>query len=204
MCIHVGSQETSRDPVGVFLQEKWERNQGKERLINGPSLYHALSACGEIKSSELNGPTPCTRPAPALTMGRTQLAMTSMFVPEPVMSLAITPKKSKKGGGSDTNDKFSKVKKMVTPFRGVFSVSLLAHQITLGCWTAVDALAWFSLFPTIVVPTIAPTRIRCRQAFARFTKEDPTLRVHTDDDSKQTIVSGMGELHLEVYVERLR
>ena len=37
--------------------------------------------------------------------------MTSMFVPEPVMSLAITPKKSKKGGGSDTTDKFSKVKK---------------------------------------------------------------------------------------------
>lgn len=36
--------------------------------------------------------------------------MTSMFVPEPVMSLAITPKKSKKGGGSDTADKFSKVK----------------------------------------------------------------------------------------------
>lgn len=35
--------------------------------------------------------------------------MTSMFVPEPVMSLAITPKKSKKGGGSDTADKFSKV-----------------------------------------------------------------------------------------------
>lgn len=35
--------------------------------------------------------------------------MTSMFVPEPVMSLAITPKKSKKGGGSDTVDKFSKV-----------------------------------------------------------------------------------------------
>ncbi|CAN0378363.1 unnamed protein product [Pylaiella littoralis] len=81
--------------------------------------------------------------------GRTQLAMTSMFVPEPVMSLAISPKKSKKGGGSDITDKFSK-------------------------------------------------------AFARFTKEDPTLRVHTDDESKQTIVSGMGELHLEVYVERLR
>lgn len=40
--------------------------------------------------------------------------MTSMFVPEPVMSLAITPKKSKKGGGSDTADKFSKVPGIVT------------------------------------------------------------------------------------------
>lgn len=42
------------------------------------------------------------------------------------------------------------------------------------------------------------------QALARFTKEDPTLRVHTDPESQQTIVSGMGELHLDVYVERLR
>lgn len=43
-----------------------------------------------------------------------------------------------------------------------------------------------------------------KQALARFCKEDPTLRIHTDDESLQTIVSGMGELHLDVYVERLR
>lgn len=40
--------------------------------------------------------------------------MTSMFVPDPVMSLAITPKKSKKGGGTDVADKFSKVTNMPT------------------------------------------------------------------------------------------
>ncbi|XP_041375754.1 elongation factor G, mitochondrial-like [Gigantopelta aegis] len=41
------------------------------------------------------------------------------------------------------------------------------------------------------------------KGIARFTKEDPTFRIHWDNDSKQTIASGMGELHLDVYSQRL-
>ena len=41
------------------------------------------------------------------------------------------------------------------------------------------------------------------KGIARFTKEDPTFRIHWDNDSKQTIASGMGELHLDVYGQRL-
>ena len=77
------------------------------------------------------------------TDGQLGYSMTSMFVPEPVMSLSIKPKNN-------------------------------AH------------LQQFS------------------KAIARFQREDPTFRVHFDGESEQTIISGMGELHLEVYVERMR
>ena len=75
-----------------------------------------------------------------------RLAMASMFVPRPVISLAVAPKK-----GAPPN--------------------------------VVDAFG---------------------NALQRFTREDPTLRVHVDQESKQTIISGMGELHLDVYVERMK
>ena len=41
-------------------------------------------------------------------------------------------------------------------------------------------------------------------SLAKLAEEDPTFRVQTDEESGQTIISGMGELHLEVLVDRLK
>jgi len=41
-------------------------------------------------------------------------------------------------------------------------------------------------------------------ALGKLAEEDPTFRIHTDEDSGQTVISGMGELHLEVLIERMR
>ena len=71
------------------------------------------------------------------------LTMTSMYVPEPVISLSIVPKDSK-------------------------------------------------------------AEINMSKALNRFSKEDPTFQTYVSDETGETIISGMGELHLEVYIERMR
>ncbi len=77
------------------------------------------------------------------TDGKNRYSMTSIYVPEPVISLSVTPKDNK-------------------------------------------------------------ARVNMAKAINRFTKEDPTFRSRVDEESSQTIISGMGELHLDIYVERMK
>ncbi|MFH1240919.1 MAG: elongation factor G [Pseudomonadota bacterium] len=77
------------------------------------------------------------------TDGRLNYNMSSMFVPEPVISLTITPEDNRSQGNMS-------------------------------------------------------------KALNRFTREDPTFKSYVDQESGETIISGMGELHLEVYVERMK
>ncbi len=71
------------------------------------------------------------------------LTMSSMFVPEPVISLSIKPKDNK-------------------------------------------------------------AQINMSKALSRFIKEDPTFRTFVDEETNETIIEGMGELHLEIYIERMK
>lgn len=55
-----------------------------------------------------------------------------------------------------------------------------------------------------VEPRTKPDQEKMGLALSKLAQEDPSFRVHTDEESGQTIISGMGELHLEIIVDRLR
>jgi elongation factor G len=55
-----------------------------------------------------------------------------------------------------------------------------------------------------VEPRTKPDQEKMGIALGKLAQEDPSFRVHTDEESGQTIISGMGELHLEIIVDRLR
>ena len=63
-------------------------------------------------------------------------------------------------------------------------------------------------FPTPVISVAIEPKTKADQekmgtALSKLAQEDPTFRVHTDDDTGQTLISGMGELHLEIIVDRM-
>ena len=65
------------------------------------------------------------------------------------------------------------------------------------------------IFPEPVIsiaiePQTKADQERMGTALGRLTEEDPTFRMHTDQETGQTIISGMGELHLEIIVDRLQ
>ena len=64
-------------------------------------------------------------------------------------------------------------------------------------------------FPEPVIAVAVEPKTKADQekmgmALSKLAKEDPSFRVHTDEESGQTIISGMGELHLEIIVDRLK
>ncbi len=126
----------------------WIVNSANERKVKIPRLVrmhademHDIESAGAGDIVAMFG-VECAS-GDTFTDGSIRYTMTSMHVPNAVISLAVAPKD--KAGGAN----FSK-------------------------------------------------------ALNRFSKEDPTFRVHRDEESAQTIISGMGELHLEIYIERMK
>jgi elongation factor G len=73
------------------------------------------------------------------------------------------------------------------------------HQIALGAITFPD-----TVISVAIEPKTKADQEKMGIALSRLADEDPTFKVRTDEDSGQTIISGMGELHLEILVDRMK
>jgi len=73
------------------------------------------------------------------------------------------------------------------------------HQIALGAITFPD-----TVISVAIEPKTKADQEKMGIALSRLADEDPTFKVRTDEDSGQTIISGMGELHLEIIVDRMK
>jgi elongation factor G len=73
------------------------------------------------------------------------------------------------------------------------------HPIALGAITFPD-----TVISVAIEPKTKADQEKMGIALSRLADEDPTFKVRTDEDSGQTIISGMGELHLEILVDRMR
>ncbi|MDJ0814254.1 MAG: elongation factor G [Woeseiaceae bacterium] len=75
----------------------------------------------------------------------------------------------------------------------------LKHPITLERMEFPDPV-----ISVAVEPRTKPDQEKMSTALSKLAKEDPSFRVHTDEESGQTIISGMGELHLDIIVDRMK
>lgn len=90
----------------------------------------------------------------------------------------------------------------VVGLKGTFTgmtLSDIAHPITLEAITFPDPPVSIA-----VEPKSKADQEKMGIALQRLAEEDPTFRIHTDDETGQTIMSGMGELHLEILIDRMR
>ena len=90
----------------------------------------------------------------------------------------------------------------VVGLKGTFTghtLSDVAHPITLESIEFADPPVSIA-----VEPKTKADQEKMGIALQRLSEEDPTFRVHTDEETNQTILSGMGELHLDIYIDRMK
>ncbi len=201
------------------------RNKGVQALLDGVMRYLPSPLDREIKAMQFDNPN---EPFP-LTADREKpfVGMAFKLVEDPYGQLtymriyqgSITKGETYFNQRTGRKERFSRIVRMHSDKREELDtasagdiIAVMGIDSATGDTYCQDAkmCSLESMFvPEPVIKMAVSPRERSNsdklgKALQRFRKEDPTFQVFTDEETGETIIAGMGELHLEIYVERIR
>lgn len=214
----------SQDFTPVFLGTAF-KNKGVQTLLDAVTRYLPSPLDREIKAKDFTDTDkPCPLEADA---SKPFVGMAFKIVEDPYGTLTFmriyqgTVEKGETYFNQRTGrkERFSRIMRMhsdkreeidsasagdIVAIMGIDSASGDTYATEAQTCTLESIYVPESVIKVAVTPKERSGSDKLGKALQRFRKEDPTFRVFTDEETGEVIMAGMGELHLEVYVERIR
>ena len=213
-----------RDATPVFLGTAY-KNKGVQLLLDAVVRYLPSPLDRDIKAKKYDNPDESFPLKPDVTAPFVGMAFKIMDDPYGQLTFMRVYQGSAKKGEIYINqrtgrtERFSRIVKMhaedreeidsadagdIVAIMGIDAASGDTYGATQKYCTLESMFVPEPVIKVAVQPASRSDADKMAKALQRFRKEDPTFRVFNDEETAEILIAGMGELHLEIYVERIR